>query len=155
MRVRSASYIISAAIFVYLLAGCQAIKAPELVSVNITELNRAAGDGSLKVELTYSNPNGKALTIKQVNVNGMINQKSIGDFKLSKRGRINARAEEIVELHYRFDPDEIYPGFLSRKFGVIGSKRVRITLEGESVFLKQDKEVSVPVDYSEVYKIPD
>ena len=139
----------------FLFSSCGSLKEPELKSIEIVELSRTAGEGVLKVELTYSNPNSKALTIKKVNIDGLINQKSVGKYTLPQRGRIDKRSEETVEAIFNFVPDYIYNGFLSKQFGAIGSKRVRISLKGDVEFLKEETEMVLPIDYSEIYKIKD
>jgi len=142
------------AVVVLLFTNCTGLKAPELQSVEIVELTRTGGEGLLQVNLTYNNPNKADLKIKLANIEGMINQKPMGSFEKRDRTLVPGKEDKVIELKYQFDPDEIYPGFLSSQLGAIGSKRVRISLNGDINFIKGDKAIEVPVEYSEVYKIP-
>ncbi|MCP4124230.1 MAG: hypothetical protein GY751_20990 [Bacteroidetes bacterium] len=137
-----------------LFANCTGTKAPELQSVEIMELSRTAGEGTLKVNLTYLNPNKAELKIKMANIEGMINQRPLAPFKSKDRVALPGKEDKVIEVSYSFQPDDIYPGFLSNQFGAIGSKRVRISLNGSIEFIKDDKSIDVPLEYSEVYKIP-
>jgi hypothetical protein len=88
-----------------------------------------------------------------VEIDGLINQKSVGKYSLSNHGEIGKRSDGTIELNFPFDPDNIYNGFLSKQFGAIGSKRVRISLLGKVIFMKEEMELILPLDYSEIYKL--
>lgn len=128
-----------------------------MTTVEIADLSRSGGEGNLMVHLLYSNPNKSELTIEKAPILCKINQKELGKFVLSQPLTLPGKSTDTLKVRYAFTPDHIYPGFLSRQFGAISSKRVQITLSGKVVFEKEGKKeaikLDVPVDYSEAYKI--
>lgn len=155
MKGLKSGYVAALLALAFFAVSCTSTKAPELKSVEIAELSRTAGEGLLRINLRYANPNGGVMTLSGVDLAAMINQKDLDISGPGETGQeFPGKAETVLETTFTFDPDEIYPGFLSKQFGAIGSRRVRITLSGTLTFARGEKTVEVPVDYSEVYKLP-
>ena len=136
------------------LGACNKPKQPEFVSIKSLEVREMTDSKvTLAGEAVLHNPNGFSVTVKEIDIDVTVNEKTVG--KVNQIGDIKVPAKEdfVVPLVIDFAPKDVYNNLLSGLMAVITKGELEVYYQGSIKMKAAGITFNVPIDHQDEVKL--
>lgn len=141
------------ALMLLVIAGCsRPEEAPEFLGVRNIKVSKVENTTAhLNADAWFHNPNDVRMTLRQIDVEVMLEGEKIGDIDQSTKIKIPAASDFKVPLDATVNIGQA--GMLNNLMGILGGKEMKVRYEGHVKVTMHGLPMRIPVDYEDDIKI--